>query len=148
MLLQVAYSWFMAGWNAAMASGTVRSDPSLTATSCTIPLHEDISLANGKRGMSSAHKKIHSLAIKTSKLCNENVSIFYFSSFKSYFWSRVISILRFTRYLFTTFFDLARERRSGAFSAQRQKPSLKMFATTYGMHWGFFIELLCVQFIA
>ena len=58
-----------------MASGIVRSDPSLPAASCTIPPHEDTPLANGKRGMSSAHRKIHSLSRKTAKLCNENVSI-------------------------------------------------------------------------
>ena len=74
MLLQVAYSWFMAGWNAAMASGIVRSDPPLPAASCIIPPHEDTPLANGKRVMSSDHRKIHSLARKTAKLCNENVS--------------------------------------------------------------------------
>ena len=65
----------MAGWNAAMASGIVRSDPPLPAASCIIPPHEDTLLANGKQGMSYDHRKIHSLARKTAKLCNENVSI-------------------------------------------------------------------------
>ena len=64
----------MASWNAAMASGIVRSDPPLPTASCIIPPHEDTPLANGKRGMSSDHRKIHSLERKTAKLCNENVS--------------------------------------------------------------------------
>ena len=48
-----------------MASGIVRSDPPLPAAPCIIPPHEDTPLANGKRGMSSDHRKIHSLARKS-----------------------------------------------------------------------------------
>ena len=85
----------MAGWNAAMASGIVRSDPPLPAASCIIPPHEDTPLANGKRGMSSDHRKIHSLARKTAKLCNENVSISSIFFYLIHFLSKVIAIPHF-----------------------------------------------------
>ena len=86
----------MAGWNAAMASGIVRSDPPLPPASCIIPPHEDTPLANGKRGMSSDHRKIHSLARKTAKLCNENVSISSIFFYLIHFLSKVIAISQFS----------------------------------------------------
>ena len=86
----------MAGWNAAMASGIVRSDPPLPAASCIIPPHEDTPLANGKRGMSSDHRKIHSLAQKTAEFCNENVGISSIFFYLIHFLSKVIAISQFT----------------------------------------------------
>ena len=52
-------------------------------------------LANGKRGMSSDHRKIHSLARKTAKLCNENVSISSIFFYLIHFLSKVIAISQF-----------------------------------------------------
>ena len=86
----------MAGWNAAMASSIVRSDPPFPAASCIIPPHEDTPLANGKRGMSTDHRKIHSLAHKTAKPCNENVSFSFIFFYLNHFLSKVIAISQFT----------------------------------------------------